>query len=90
MIIKLKPEWKSFEDYKNILKSKYRIKANKADSVSSTLETRLFSEQDFVTYKYELQALYQNTIDKASFNAQVLNLNTYSPFKHLSKKRLYC
>ena len=81
MIIKLKPEWKSFEDYKDILKSKYRIKANKADSVSSTLETRIFSEQDFVTYKYELQTLYQNTIDKASFNAQVLNLNTYS---HLS------
>ena len=81
MIIKLKPEWKSFEDYKDILKSKYRIKANKADSVSSTLETRIFSEQDFVTYKYELQTLYQNTIDNASFNAQVLNLNTYS---HLS------
>ena len=81
LIIKLKPEWKSFEDYKNILKSKYRIKANKADSVSSTLKTRIFSQQDFITYKHELQALYQNTIDKASFNAQVLNLNTYS---HLS------
>ena len=81
LIIKLKPEWKSFEDYKNILKSKYRIKANKADSVSSTLKTRIFSQQDFITYKHELQALYQNTIDKASFNAQVLNLKTYS---HLS------
>ena len=81
LIIKLKPEWKSFEDYKDILKSKYRIKANKADSVSSTLKTRIFSQQDFITYKHELQALYQNTIDKASFNAQVLNLKTYS---HLS------
>ena len=81
MIIQLKPEWKTFEDYKNILKSKYRVKANKADSKSSDLETRLFCDQDFETYKHELQALYQNTIDKASFNAQVLNLNTYS---HLS------
>ncbi len=81
MIIQLKPEWKTFEDYKNILKSKYRVKANKADSKSSDLETRLFVDQDFETYKHELQALYQNTIDKASFNAQVLNLNTYS---HLS------
>ena len=81
MIIQLKPEWKTFEDYKNILKSKYRVKANKADSKSSTLETRLFSDLDLETYKHELQALYQNTIDKASFNAQVLNLDTYS---HLS------
>ena len=43
MIIQLKPEWKTFEDYKNVLKSKYRVKANKADSTSSTLETRLFT-----------------------------------------------
>ena len=77
MIIDLKPEWKTFEDYKNILKSKYRVKSNKADSKSSALEARLFSKNDFETYKHELQALYQNTIDKASFNAQVLNLNTY-------------
>ena len=61
-----------------MLKSKYRVKANKADSTSSTLETRLFNAQDLVTYKGELQALYQNTIANASFNAQVLNLNTYS------------
>ena len=78
MIVQLDPKWKTFEDYKNILKSKYRVKANKADSSSSSLKSRLFTEHDFETYKEELQALYQNTIDNASFNAQVLNLNTYS------------
>ena len=77
MIIQLLPEWKTFEDYKNILKSKYRVKANKADTKSSALETRLFTEHDFETYKDELQALYQNTIANANFNAQVLNLDTY-------------
>ncbi|MGB4742370.1 MAG: hypothetical protein WBH49_01885 [Flavobacteriaceae bacterium] len=77
MIVQLDPKWKTFEDYKNILKSKYRVKANKADSSSSSLKSRLFTEHDFETYKEELQALYQNTIDNASFNAQVLNLNTY-------------
>ena len=77
MIVQLDPKWKTFEDYKNILKSKYRVKANKADSSSSSLKTRLFTEHDFETYKEELQALYQNTIDNASFNAQVLNLDTY-------------
>ena len=77
MIVQLDSQWKTFEDYKNILKSKYRVKANKADSTSNDLETRLFTEHDFETYKDELQALYQNTITNASFNAQVLNLNTY-------------
>ncbi len=77
MIVQLDPKWKTFVDYKNVLKSKYRVKANKADSSSSDLDTRLFTEHDFETYKDELQTLYQNTIDNASFNAQVLNLNTY-------------
>ncbi len=77
MIITIDPDWNSFEDYKNSLKSKYRVKANKADKTSSSLEPRLFSETDFATYKDELQQLYQNTIDNANFNAQVLNLDTY-------------
>jgi len=77
MIITIDPEWNTFEDYRNSLKSKYRIKVNKADKSSSSLEARLFSETDFATYKDELQQLYQNTIDNANFNAQVLNLDTY-------------
>jgi len=78
MIVQLDPKWKTFEDYKNNLKSKYRVKANKADSSSSSLKSRLFTEHDFETYKEELQALYQNTIANANFNAEVLNLNTYT------------
>ncbi len=77
MIITIDPEWNSFDDYKNALKSKYRVKANKADKTSASLEARLFSESDFATYKDELQQLYENTIANANFNAQVLNLNTY-------------
>ena len=77
MIISINPAWNNFNDYKNSLKSKYRIKVNKADSTSANLEAKLFSEKDFETYKDELQQLYQNTIDNANFNAQVLNLDTY-------------
>lgn len=77
MIITLKPEWHSFEDYKNALKSKYRVKANKADSKSEILEAKLFNVENIKTHKDELQELYQNTIDNADFNAQILNLDTY-------------
>lgn len=77
MLITIEPKWNNFEDYKESLKSKYRIKVNKADSTSSSLDARLFSESDFATYKDQLQQLYQNTIDNANFNAQVLNLDTY-------------
>lgn len=77
MILKLYPDWKNYEDYKKALKSKYRVKVNKADQTSETLTARLFTESDFATYKNELQKLYENTIANANFNAQILNLDTY-------------
>jgi hypothetical protein len=81
MIITLQPKWQSFDAYKNALKSKYRIKANKADSKSSKLEAKLFEEEDIRIHKKELQDLYENTINSADFNAQVLNLDTYINLK---------
>ena len=85
MLITLKSEWKTFEDYKAALKSKYRVKANKADSKSKALKLQVFSKNDIETYKNELQNLYQNTIDNANFNAQVLDLNTYIKLKESYK-----
>ena len=85
MLITLKPNWATFEDYKAALKSKYRVKANKADTKSEPLELRNFSKEDIELYKGELQNLYQNTTDNANFNAQVLDLNTYIELKNTYK-----
>ena len=87
MIITLKPEWTSFNDYKSALKSKYRVKANKADSKSKTLKAKYFTQQDIEKHKNELQELYQNTIDNADFNAQILNLDTYIHLKKIFKDK---
>ena len=81
MIISLKPEWKTFYDYKADLKSKYRVKANKADSKSARLISKTFDSELIETYKSQLQDLYQNTINNADFNAQILDLNTYTFLK---------
>lgn len=85
MIFKLNSNWKSFEDYTDDLKSKYRVKVNKADKTSSGLTAKLFNEDDFKVYKEELQQLYENTISNADFNAQVLDLNTYIKLRALYK-----
>lgn len=87
MIITLKPEWQSFNDYTNALKSKYRVKANRADTKSKTLKAKLFTQQDIETHKNQLQELYQNTIDNADFNAQILNLDTYIYLKKAFKNK---
>ncbi|WP_299520636.1 peptidogalycan biosysnthesis protein [Winogradskyella sp.] len=87
MIIYLKPEWQSFNDYTNALKSKYRVKANRADTKSEALDAKFFNDEDIKTHKDELQALYQNTIDNADFNAQILNLDTYVHLKNTYEDR---
>ena len=89
MIIYLKPQWTSFDNYKNALKSKYRVKANRADAKSEDLDAKLFSVADIKTFKSQLQALYQNTIDNADFNAQVLNLDTYVFLKKVYKEKFF-
>ncbi|WP_138432357.1 peptidogalycan biosysnthesis protein [Winogradskyella algicola] len=86
MIIYLDSAWNSFEDYTSVLKSKYRVKANRADAKSELLEVKNFSKEDIEFYKDELQSLYQNTIDNADFNAQILNLNTYTQLKNTYKE----
>lgn len=85
MVFTLNPDWKLFSDYISALKSKYRIKVNKADKTSRVLTAKLFDEADFKTYKNQLQQLYENTIANANFNAQVLNLNTYIKLRALYK-----
>ena len=87
MVISLKLEWESFENYTDALKSKYRVKANRADAKSENLDAKFFSEEDILYYKEELQALYQNTIDNADFNAQILNLDTYIYLKEVFKDK---
>lgn len=87
MIITLKPEWHSFDDYKNALKSKYRVKANRADAKSEILKAQFFSEEDIQKHKNQLQELYHNTIDNADFNAQILNLDTYVHLKKAFKEK---
>ena len=89
MIITLKPEWHSFENYINALRSKYRVKANRADVKSEALESKFFSEKDIENHKVALQELYQNTINNADFNAQILNLDTYVNLKKAYDKEFF-
>lgn len=89
MIICLKSEWNSFEDYTNALKSKYRVKANRADSKSKVLDAKFFTKDDINFYREELQSLYQNTINNSDFNAQILNLDTYVNLKDTYNDEFY-
>lgn len=79
--MRLKVQWNSFEKYKENLKSKYRVKVNKADSKSEALKVRSFDALEIREYSQKLQELYRNIADKATFNAVELEIETYAGLK---------
>lgn len=79
MILTIK--WSDFNSYKQSLKSKYRIKINKADTKSSALELRELDAPEIFKYAPKLQELYSNITERASFNAVEMDMRTYGFLK---------
>ena len=83
MVLYIQPEWKTFEDYLAALKSKFRVKAKKAYKTSANLMAVDFDEDQILTNKEELTALYEQVIEKSDFNPATLNLATYASLKKM-------
>lgn len=81
MVLKIDPTWKTVSDYKTQLKSKYRVKVNRADSLSDSLTIKLFNAQDIITHKDRLQQLMANITDRAVVSTIDLNIETYAALK---------
>lgn len=81
MRLKIRAAWTDFDQYKDALKSKYRVKVNKADKKSSALTVQSFNAEDIDTYRKELQQLYSNITDRALFKPINLEIETYRLLK---------
>lgn len=73
--------WKDFEEYKGSLKSKYRVKVNKADSSSSALIQASLSAREIRIHKEKLKSLYLGVAEKALFNTAFIDIDTYALLK---------
>lgn len=83
MILKITPEWKSFDDYLSFFKSKFRVKAKKAYKESANLIQKNLNSNEVKQYKNQLEKLYINVKDKSSFNPATLNIATYISLKEV-------
>ncbi|AWH73630.1 hypothetical protein DCS32_05515 [Dokdonia sp. Dokd-P16] len=72
---------KDFEEYKSSLKSKYRIKVNKADSSSNALVQNSLTANEIRTHKEKLKSLYLDVAEKALFNTAFIDIETYALLK---------
>lgn len=73
--------WDTFEDYKNSLRSKYRVKVNRADSKSNALVINTRTAKEIRDFKQDLQILYTNITEKALFNSLNIDIETYALLK---------
>ena len=86
MVMEVNPAWKSFEDYKTALKSKFRTKLNKALKDSAELEVVNVNEHYFIEHLKEFKALYGQVEEKASFHLGAIKMNTFVELKKAFKE----
>ena len=81
MILEMKPEWNTFDDYLEDLKSKYRVRARKAAQKAGDIAKKVFTADDIANHRQTIHALYKNVSDQAGFNAFVLHERYFEQLK---------
>jgi len=81
MVLKLKPEWTSFEDYLASMRTKFRTRAKKAFNDSAVISVKNFSESEIIKHKDKINLLYDSVIDNAYFKLGKLNAQVFMNLK---------
>ncbi len=82
MKLHLQKNWSSFDDYLAALKTKFRVKAKKAISLSKSLNIDDVSVENFDSLLKPMTELYLDVSSKASFNLEEFRLKTYKDLKN--------
>lgn len=73
MILDIRPEWKTFDDYMESLKSKYRVRARKALDKAKDIVKIVYNVEEIAQHRDTIHSLYKNVSDQADFNAFILH-----------------
>ena len=76
MLIKEVSKWKTIDDYKFSLKTKYRKKIKDIESKSKSIEVSEFKRKDIEKYKKQIQKLFDQVLEKSKFNGPRFNTDT--------------
>ena len=81
MILNIKPEWNSVEDYSNDLSKKYRARLKSAKKKIEGIQKRELDIESIKKYQNEMNILYQNVAENAPFNTFFLTKNHFESMK---------
>lgn len=76
MLIKEVNKWKSIDDYKSSLKTKYRKKIRDIERKSKSIEILEFNSGNIEKYKTQIQKLFDQVLEKSKFNGPHFNTDT--------------
>jgi len=77
MMLHLDSNWKSFDDYLQAMKTKFRVKARKALKLSKELKIIEVTSENIDAFLPKMIELYSKVATNAEFNLHDFNLNTY-------------
>lgn len=86
MILNIKPDWKSFEDYSNDLSKKYRARLKSAKKKIDGIQKIELDILSIKKYQNEMNILYQNVAENAPFNTFFLKENHFESMKQNLQK----
>ncbi|SUX44701.1 8-amino-7-oxononanoate synthase [Chryseobacterium indoltheticum] len=86
MILNIKPDWKSFEDYSNDLSKKYRARLKSAKKKIDGIQKIELDIHSIKKYQNEMNILYQNVAENAPFNTFFLTKNHFESMKQNLQK----
>lgn len=81
MILRLKENWLTFEDYLNAFSTKYRTRAKSAKKKIAGIEKSEMNLHDIKFHQKEMNLLYQNVAENAPFNTFFLTENHFESMK---------
>lgn len=77
MVVRIPNTWKSLSDYTAALKTKFRVKTNKALQRSQDLEIEILNSSSIASALEEMTRLFRSVTANASFNLTDFNLASY-------------
>jgi len=81
MVLDMREQWQTLEDYKNSFTKKYRQRFNGAKNKSKNIKKRELNYDEILENEEKLYALYKNVSDNARVNSFVLNPKHFSCLK---------
>ncbi|MCF2217778.1 8-amino-7-oxononanoate synthase [Chryseobacterium sp. PS-8] len=81
MILRIRENWKNFEDYVNDFSKKYRARAKTAKKKLEGTVKKEFGLDMIRKYQSEMNVLYQNVAENAPFNTFFLRENHFESMK---------